>query len=124
MKTFAIRMQRHCESAATIAQFLSSHPLVTNLAYPGLPSHPDHALAQRLFTQGVVADWRAWRNHVLVCEAGICVVWCVWACVFVCGCVCVCVCVRVCVCACWPSIEDVNDLIADLSSALEESQRV
>jgi len=47
MKTLAIRMQRHCESAQRIAEWLAQHPKVERVVYPGLKSHPQHALAQR-----------------------------------------------------------------------------
>ena len=40
-------MQRHCENALKIAQFLEGHPKVSRVFYPGLESHPDHALACR-----------------------------------------------------------------------------
>lgn len=47
MKTLALRMQRHCENAQVIAEFLQSHPAIEQVFYPGLPSHPQHALACR-----------------------------------------------------------------------------
>ncbi|MBB1481229.1 methionine gamma-lyase [Pseudoalteromonas sp. SG41-2] len=40
LKTLAIRMQRHCESAQIIAEFLEQHPQVNTVYYPGLASHP------------------------------------------------------------------------------------
>jgi cystathionine gamma-lyase len=47
VKTLAVRMQKHCENALLVAEFLSTHPLVQTVYYPGLPSHPDHELAGR-----------------------------------------------------------------------------
>ena len=47
IKTLPLRMQRHSENARRIAQFLEDHPKVTNLRYPGLPSHPQHEIAAR-----------------------------------------------------------------------------
>ncbi|HKH34764.1 MAG TPA: cystathionine gamma-synthase [Beijerinckiaceae bacterium] len=47
LKTLALRMERHCASALKIAQFLDEHPRVEAAIYPGLPSHPQHALAKR-----------------------------------------------------------------------------
>ncbi len=47
LKTLHLRMERHCESALAIAQWLSTHPKVEKVLYPGLPSHPQHALATR-----------------------------------------------------------------------------
>jgi cystathionine gamma-lyase len=47
IKTLALRMQRHCESALAIAQFLEKHSKVERVYYPGLASHPQHALAKK-----------------------------------------------------------------------------
>ncbi len=47
LKTLALRVQRHNENALTLARFLDSHPEVERVIYPGLPSHPDHAVASR-----------------------------------------------------------------------------
>ncbi|KAF0866084.1 methionine gamma-lyase [Pseudomonas sp. LD120] len=47
IKTLALRMDRHCSNALAIAQYLQTHPLVQSVAYPGLPSFPQHALAAR-----------------------------------------------------------------------------
>jgi cystathionine beta-lyase/cystathionine gamma-synthase len=46
-KTLPIRMERHNENAQVLAEFLASHPRVTRVHYPGLPDHPQHALAAR-----------------------------------------------------------------------------
>ncbi|SRR5579883_455059 len=45
IKTLDVRMQRHCESAAKLAEWLEKHPKVANVIYPGLKSHPQHQLA-------------------------------------------------------------------------------
>jgi len=47
LKTLALRMQRHCTSALKIAQWLERHAKVRRVYYPGLPSHPQHALAKK-----------------------------------------------------------------------------
>jgi cystathionine beta-lyase/cystathionine gamma-synthase len=47
LKTLALRMERHSASALKIADRLSSHAKVKRVIYPGLPSHPQHALAKR-----------------------------------------------------------------------------
>ena len=47
IKTLAVRMDRHCESAAAIAAMLDGHPAVARVLYPGLPGHPGHAIAAR-----------------------------------------------------------------------------
>jgi cystathionine beta-lyase/cystathionine gamma-synthase len=52
LKTLALRMQRHCENAAAIAAWLERQPQVERVIYPGLPSHPQHALAQRQMRAG------------------------------------------------------------------------
>lgn len=46
-KTLHLRMERHCSNAQRIAEWLAKHPAVTHVHYPGLPSHPQHALAKR-----------------------------------------------------------------------------
>jgi cystathionine beta-lyase/cystathionine gamma-synthase len=46
-KTLAVRMQQHSATGLALAQFLSSHPKVRTVYYPGLPTHPQYALAQR-----------------------------------------------------------------------------
>lgn len=46
LKTLAVRMQRHCDNALELAHFLEQHPAVARVHYPGLPSHPQHALAR------------------------------------------------------------------------------
>jgi methionine-gamma-lyase len=47
LKTLPLRMQRHCESAQRIAEYLEAHPQVEWVRYPGLRSHPQHELARR-----------------------------------------------------------------------------
>jgi cystathionine gamma-lyase len=47
LKTLALRMERHCSNAASVAAFLATHPKVKAVHYPGLASHPQHALALR-----------------------------------------------------------------------------
>jgi cystathionine beta-lyase/cystathionine gamma-synthase len=46
LKTLALRMERHSSSALKIAQWLEKHPKVSRVFYPGLASHPQHALAK------------------------------------------------------------------------------
>ncbi len=52
IKTLALRMERHCANALSLAQFLEWHPQVERVIYPGLPSHPQHALARRQMSGG------------------------------------------------------------------------
>ncbi len=47
VKTLALRMDRHCTNAAAVAELLSGHPAVASVLYPGLPGHPGHQVARR-----------------------------------------------------------------------------
>jgi cystathionine gamma-lyase len=47
VKTLAVRMRQHAENAQAVAHYLLEHPRVEKVYYPGLPSHPDYALARR-----------------------------------------------------------------------------
>src|SRR5262249_4565629 len=47
LKTLALRMERHSGNALTIAEWLEAHPKIERVYYPGLASHPQHALATR-----------------------------------------------------------------------------
>jgi cystathionine beta-lyase/cystathionine gamma-synthase len=47
LKTLALRMRAHSENGLAVARFLSEHPAVEQVIYPGLPSHPQHELAKR-----------------------------------------------------------------------------
>ncbi len=47
IRTLAVRMDRHGENAMRVAQMLTSHPAVTEVMYPGLPSHPGHSIAAK-----------------------------------------------------------------------------
>jgi cystathionine gamma-lyase len=47
LKTLHLRMERHCANAQKLAEWLHCHPATERVIYPGLPSHPQHDLAQR-----------------------------------------------------------------------------
>ncbi len=47
MKTLGVRMAKQCETALVVAKFLAKHPKVARVHYPGLTTHPDHALAKK-----------------------------------------------------------------------------
>jgi methionine-gamma-lyase len=47
LKTLAVRMDRHCDNAMRVAQFLAFHPKVEVVYYPGLRTHPQHELASK-----------------------------------------------------------------------------
>ncbi len=49
LKTLPLRVHRQCENAAKVAEWLSRHPRVSQVHYPGSPHHPQHALAKSLF---------------------------------------------------------------------------
>ena len=52
METLPLRMARHIENTRKIVAHLAAHPAVESISYPELPSHPDHALAQKLLPKG------------------------------------------------------------------------
>ena len=79
IKTLAVRMRQHCTSAARIAAWLEAHPKVARVVYPGLASHPQHALATRqmrldgapagggmitIFLKGGIAESRRFLENV------------------------------------------------------------
>ena len=51
IKTLHVRMDRHCENAGKIANFLEKHPKVGHVYYPGLPNHPNHQIATKQMSQ-------------------------------------------------------------------------
>lgn len=51
LKTLSLRMQRHCESAQELAHWLSLHPKIEKVIYPGLPNHPQYELAMKQMHQ-------------------------------------------------------------------------
>ena len=75
-KTLPVRMERHNTNARAVAEFLDRHPKVSRVHYPGLPSHPQHALATRQmrgyggivsFELGSLERARVFLNHVALC---------------------------------------------------------
>ena len=79
LKTLHLRMARHCENALAIAEGLNGHRRIERVHYPGLPSHPQHALARRqmngfggmvtLVLRGDLGDARRFleRLRIFVC---------------------------------------------------------
>lgn len=47
LKTLAVRMERHCDNAMALAEWLSHHPKIAKVIYPGLVSHPQHSIAKQ-----------------------------------------------------------------------------
>ncbi len=76
IETLALRMERHCANALTVARFLESHPAVAWVSYAGLPSSPYHELAQKylakgagaVFTFGLKGGYEAGIRLVEACE--------------------------------------------------------
>ncbi len=52
LETLAVRMERHCENALTVARYLESHSEIEYVKYPFLPSHPNYVLAQKQMKHG------------------------------------------------------------------------
>jgi O-acetylhomoserine (thiol)-lyase len=52
LETLSLRVERHCQNALALAQWLKEHPLVEWVAYPGLEDHPSHALAKKYLRPG------------------------------------------------------------------------
>ncbi|MBN1146140.1 MAG: O-acetylhomoserine aminocarboxypropyltransferase/cysteine synthase [Anaerolineales bacterium] len=55
LETLSLRMERHVRNAQTVAEFLEADPRISWVAYPGLESHPDHAVAQKYLPKGAGA---------------------------------------------------------------------
>ena len=64
LKTLHLRMERHCESALAIAEWLATHPKVEKVLYPGLASHPQHALAKKQMHGPTTASGPAYGGMV------------------------------------------------------------
>ena len=79
LKTFALRMERHNANGLAVARFLESHPRVERVLYPGLESHPFHAVAKRtlrgcgglvtFFIKGADGGPADWRTTAAVVDA-------------------------------------------------------
>jgi O-acetylhomoserine (thiol)-lyase len=52
LETLSLRVQRHCDNTLALAKWLSSHPQVAWVTYPGLPSHPHHERAKKVLRNG------------------------------------------------------------------------
>jgi O-acetylhomoserine (thiol)-lyase len=57
LETLHLRMERHVQNALEVAKFLSGHPAVLWVNYPGLPSHPDHANVRRYLPDGAIVGF-------------------------------------------------------------------
>ena len=77
VKTLAVRMEKHNENGMAVARYLESHPKVGRVHYPGLPSHPQYALAQKQMTgfggmlsfeSGSIANARTVLKSVRLCS--------------------------------------------------------
>ena len=63
MKTMDIRMEKHCANAMKVARFLESHPAVKTVRYPGLESHPTHAIAKKMYREGCYGGVVSFELH-------------------------------------------------------------
>lgn len=79
VKTLAVRMDRHEANGRAVAAYLANHPKVRRVFYPGLPSHPQHALAKKQmrgfgalisFDVGSWANAKAALDRVKICSLG------------------------------------------------------
>ena len=52
LETLPLRMQKHVANAMEVAAYLEQHAMVESVSYPGLPSHPDYELAQKMLPKG------------------------------------------------------------------------
>ena len=71
LKTLAVRMREHCRNAHVVAGFLERHPKVEQVLYPGLPTHPGHAIAaQQMRDFGGMVSFLAESEEeaVAICE--------------------------------------------------------
>ena len=77
VKTLAVRMDRHDSNGMAVAKYLEKHPKVKKVIYPGLESHPQHAIAKRQqkgfggmlsFDLGSLEAAKALLNHVKICS--------------------------------------------------------
>jgi len=77
VKTLAVRMRQHNENGMAVAEFLHNHPKVKKVNYPGLPSHPQHALAKKQmkgfggmlsFETGSIENARTLLKSVRLCS--------------------------------------------------------
>jgi cystathionine gamma-lyase len=75
-KTLHVRMDRHCDNAVKVARYLEAHPKVDRVIYPGLESHPQHAIAKKqmrafggmvtIYLKGGLAESRAMLEKVKI----------------------------------------------------------
>jgi cystathionine gamma-lyase len=75
VKTLDVRMERHCASGLKVATWLEKHPKIEKVFYPGLPSHPQHALAKKqmsgfggMITAVIKGDLDASRRMLSACK--------------------------------------------------------
>ncbi len=73
LRTLAVRMERHCDNAERVAEYLFARPEVSEVLYPGLPDHPGHAVAARQMRRyGGMVSFRMMGGEaaaVAVCNA-------------------------------------------------------
>lgn len=69
LKTLAVRMDRHCDNAEQVVDFLAAHEAVEQVIYPGLPEHPGHAVAgKQMKRYGGIVSFRVKGGEALALE--------------------------------------------------------
>jgi methionine-gamma-lyase len=81
LKTLHLRMKKHASNAMAVAQFLEAHPKIAWVRYPGLPSHPQHAIAKKQMSgfggmvsfgvKGGIEEGRKLMNRVELCTLAV-----------------------------------------------------
>jgi len=74
IKTLSLRMEKHSRNAQAVAEFLEGHPAIEAVHYPGLPSHPQHALAKkqmRLFSGMISVELKASFEQSMAFASGL-----------------------------------------------------
>jgi methionine-gamma-lyase len=81
LKTLSLRMQRHCESAQKIAEWLEKHPLIQSISFPGLKSHPQYEVGLKQHSgpggmitfelEGGLEAGRVLMNSVQLCQLAV-----------------------------------------------------
>ncbi len=70
LKTLAVRMERHCDNAEKVVEFLAGHGAVSEIFYPGLPQHPAHGLAAAQMKRfGAMVSFRLRAGHQAALDA-------------------------------------------------------
>jgi len=77
LKTLSVRMERHCDNAEAVVDFLTGHPAVASVLYPGMPGHPNHVVASKQMRRfgGMVSFLLARGEEAAVAVCGATTLW-------------------------------------------------